>query len=300
MGPGAWKDRWDTVGPMSVSPFFFDREALLELAGRHSAGYQHATPFPHVVLDDFLPPEAAEACEREFPGREDIGWDLYTDGGKTLKLATSNEAIMPPLIRQVVGQFNSAAMVEFLEKLTGITGLIPDPHLVGGGLHRIENGGFLEIHADFNEHGLLKLDRRLNLLLYLNPGWDEDWGGHLELWDRSMRACERRIAPLFNRCVIFSTTDTSFHGHPSPLACPSDVARRSLAFYYYSNGRPEGERSAPHSTLYQTRGGAEGRLAPVPTDRLRRAVARRMPPPVKKAVRSIEDKARRARSRPGS
>lgn len=281
------------------SLFFFDREALLELATRRAAEYQGATPFPHVVIDDFLPTEVAETCEHDFPAKDGFDWDLYTDGGRTLKLATSNEAIMPPRIRQIVGQFNSVAMIEFLEKLTGIPGLIPDPHLVGGGLHRIEQGGFLEIHADFNQHGLLKLDRRLNLLLYLNPGWKEEWGGHLELWDQSMKVCQRRISPLFNRCVIFSTTDTSFHGHPKPLECPPDIARRSLAFYYYSNGRPESERSDPHSTLYQTGKYDEAGedLLARRAGRLRHAIARRAPARLRLAIRSLEQRARTATRR---
>lgn len=274
--------------------FFFDRDDLVARAEKHAAEYQSAHPFPHIVLEDFLPLDVAKMCEQEFPGAEDISWDKYSDGGHTLKLATSKEAIMPASIRQVVSQFNSAAMVEFLERLTGITGLIPDPHLVGGGLHRIERGGFLDIHADFNQHSVLRLDRRLNLLLYLNPDWDEEWGGQLELWDSSMRACESRISPTFNRCVIFNTTDSSFHGHPHPLACPSSIARRSFAFYYYTNGRPLDERTEAHSTLYQTER-VDGR--PFDVARLRAAVGKRLPPGVKQAVRSFQSGSRTIVSR---
>ncbi len=147
--------------------------------------------------------------------------------------------------------------VNFLEKLTGISGLIPDPHYLGGGLHQIERGGFLKIHADFNRHSRLKLDRRINVLLYLNRPWEDTWGGHLELWDSTMTICADKIAPLFNRLVVFTTTDSSFHGHPDPLDCPPDVVRRSLALYYYTNGRPEREQSKVHSTLHQARPGED-------------------------------------------
>ena len=95
----------------------------------------------------------------------------------------------------------------------------------------------------------------MNLLLYLNPAWDDAWGGALELWDRGMQACVQRIAPIANRCVVFSTTRDSYHGMPDALRCPDGVTRRSLALYYYSNGRPEHERGPDHSTLWQARPG---------------------------------------------
>ena len=115
---------------------------------------------------------------------------------------------------------SSPPVLRFLEALTGIEGLIPDPYFGGAGPHQILPGGFLKVHADFNWHPLLKLDRRLNLLVYLNKDWREEYGGQLELWDRDMARCERQILPVFNRTVVFSTTDFSFHGHPRPLACP--------------------------------------------------------------------------------
>ena len=151
--------------------------------------------------------------------------------------------------RWLLYQLNSSVFVNFLEELTGVGGLIPDPHFEGGGLHQIERGGFLKIHADFNRHPKLNLDRRLNLLLYLNEDWKDDYGGHLELWDREVARCVKRIAPVFNRCVVFTTTDFSFHGHPEPLACPPAVTRKSLALYYYSNGRPARSRPVERGTL---------------------------------------------------
>ncbi|TYO60757.1 2OG-Fe(II) oxygenase, partial [Bradyrhizobium hipponense] len=141
----------------------------------------------------------------------------------------------------------------FLERLTGIEGLIPDPYLLGGGLHMIPRGGRLAIHADFNIHKKLRLDRRLNLLLYLNYDWKEEWGGALELWDKDVKTKERAYLPIANRMVVFSTTDTAYHGHPDPLRSPKGKYRRSIALYYYTNGRPEDERSADHSTIFRMR-----------------------------------------------
>jgi Rps23 Pro-64 3,4-dihydroxylase Tpa1-like proline 4-hydroxylase len=147
-------------------------------------------------------------------------------------------------------------MLNFLEILTGIKGVIPDPYYVGGGLHQIKPGGNLEVHADFNLHTKLKLDRRINVLVYMNKDWHEEYGGHFELWNKDMTAAEQKILPLFNRCAIFSTTSTSYHGHPTPLSCPPDRTRKSIATYYYSNGRPEEEANESHSTLFMQRPGA--------------------------------------------
>jgi Rps23 Pro-64 3,4-dihydroxylase Tpa1-like proline 4-hydroxylase len=110
------------------------------------------------------------------------------------------------------------------------------------------------MHADFNRHPKLNLDRRLNLLVYLNEGWAEQNQGWLELWDRTMRNRVTRVLPVFNRTVVFSTTSFSFHGQPEPILGPPDLVRRSIALYYYTNGRPAEEISEPdHSTLWQAR-----------------------------------------------
>jgi len=150
---------------------------------------------------------------------------------------------------------NSQVFLQFLQNLTGIEGLLPDPRLQGGGMHQIERGGRLGVHVDFNRHRTSKLDRRLNVLLYLNKDWSEDYGGHFEMWDRQMERCVQRVLPIFNRLVVFSTTETSWHGHPDPLTCPEDRTRKSLALYYYTNGRPDSEVAETHSTKFRTRPG---------------------------------------------
>ena len=120
------------------------------------------------------------------------------------------------------------------QELTGIKGLIPDPYFEGGGLHETKRGGHLGVHADFNVHERLRLERRLNLLVYLNEDWADDYGGQLELWNKDMSDCAVRVKPVFGRAVIFNTALDSFHGHPDPLACPADRSRRSIATYYYT------------------------------------------------------------------
>ena len=77
---------------------------------------------------------------------------------------------------------------------------------MGAGQHEIKPGGLLKIHADFNKHNISGLDRRLNVLVYLNKDWKEEYGGHFELWDKDMKHCVKKILPTFNTMAIFSTT----------------------------------------------------------------------------------------------
>ncbi len=204
-------------------------------------------PFPHLIRDDAIYPEMLDAVLEEWPG-PDAGWQAF-DNPLERKRALNRLDALGPATRDLLAWFNSADTVAWLGAETHIDGLVADPSYVGGGLHEIAPGGYLEVHADFNVHPATGLDRRLNALLYLNRDWRDEWGGHLELCGPDAH-CVVRLAPVFNRLVVFATTDTSFHGHPEPLACPLDRCRRSLAFYYYSAGRPESERSPSHSTLF--------------------------------------------------
>ena len=236
-------------------PYVTDPNYLANIAEKYAEQYQNATPFPHVVIDDFLPPEILETILKEYPAPNEIQWREFANKSES-KLASKSEQQMGEMTRFLLYQLNSETFINFLEKLTGIEGLIPDPHFVGGGLHQIKPGGFLKVHVDFNKNTRLKLDRRLNLLLYLNKDWQDEYGGHLQLWNQEMTACEAKILPIFNRCVVFSTTDFSYHGHPDPLTCPEDRTRRSLALYYYSNGRPAEEvKDGSHSTIFRERPG---------------------------------------------
>jgi Rps23 Pro-64 3,4-dihydroxylase Tpa1-like proline 4-hydroxylase len=212
--------------------------------------YASAQPFPHVVIDGLFDDAELDSVLRDFPSPDAMRWMKF-DNPLEKKLGYFHEtATISKTIREFLNVMNSFEMLQWLEEVTGIDGLIPDPYFGGGGLHQIEPGGFLKVHADFNVHPKLKLDRRLNMLIYLNKNWREEWGGQLELWDREQRGAVERILPLFNRTVIFSTTDTSFHGHPHPLTSPPGVTRKSVSLYYYTAGRPAEERSAPHDTIF--------------------------------------------------
>ena len=214
------------------------------------AQYISAEPFPHIALDGLFDDDALDAVLREFPGPEGMKWRQF-DSPMEKKLGYYHEtSSISKTVRDFLNEMNSFEMLLWLEAVTGIEGLIPDPYFGGGGLHQIEAGGFLKVHADFNVHPKLKLDRRLNMLVYLNKDWRDEYGGHLELWNQDGKSVRTKYLPLFNRTVIFSTSDTSFHGHPHPLTPPPGRSRKSVSLYYYTAGRPEAERSAPHDTLF--------------------------------------------------
>jgi Rps23 Pro-64 3,4-dihydroxylase Tpa1-like proline 4-hydroxylase len=222
---------------------------LKRIAKYEKEHYRQASPFPHIVLDAFVDGGMLRRVADEIAAMDHSSWHRTTTD-RERKLSTEDDSTFGPFTRRLFTELNSSLFVTFLEDLTGITGLIADPHLRGGGLHEIERGGLLKVHADFNFYERMHVWRRLNVLIYLNTEWDEAWGGHLELWDADGKTCAKRIAPLFNRAVIFDTSNRSYHGHPHPLDCPEGQSRRSLALYYYTVDYPYAEDQAPHSTLF--------------------------------------------------
>lgn len=229
---------------------YLEPSKLQRVAAEHRQAYANAEPFPHAVLDGLFPDEALDELLRAFPDPQSKVWKEY-DNYHEKKLETQGEARLGDNVSLLLYQFNSAPFLAFLEQLTGIKGLIPDPYFSGGGLHQIVPGGKLGIHADFSRHATLPLHRRINALIFLNRDWKEEYGGHLELWDREMTQCIQRIAPVYNRMVVFTTTDWSYHGHPHPVRCPEGMSRKSVALYYFTVDRPEGETIAgKQSTLF--------------------------------------------------
>lgn len=245
------------------------KEELAFVSRRHldnvedlARAYATALPYPHVVLEEFLQSEIAQNLAECFPPRDQpmqrASRDARLENGRTVQVAKRNYAQgeVDASVEHMFKRLNSDAFLHFLELLSGIQGLLTDPTMRGAGLHATDPGGFLAIHADFNRHPRLGLDRRVNLLLYLNDDWRPGYGGELELWDRDLTACQSRIAPIANRCVIFSTSSWSFHGHPQPWQGPTGGCRKSLAMYYYSDGRPQAEVSEPHATIWPETPGA--------------------------------------------
>jgi Rps23 Pro-64 3,4-dihydroxylase Tpa1-like proline 4-hydroxylase len=228
----------------------------LSIFDKLSTNYQTAYPFPYVVIDNFLPEFLVLKCLEEVKNNEDWGYNqqkwvepfqvnkFYLPGDTQDVSKLRNEL---PATTLILDYLNSPNFLTALENLTGIKKLFRDPLLMGGGVHKINTGGKLAIHKDYNIHPETKHRRKLNLLLYLNKDWDTRWGGNLELWNKELNTKIIEVEPIFNRVVIF-TIDDAPHGHPHPLNCPEDISRYSLALYYFIDETPDDG----HSVIFYT------------------------------------------------
>ncbi len=201
--------------------------------------YQKAIPFPNIVIDNFFNENFLSNVLKEFPDLAVVNHSQKYQNKDEVKFANNDYMKFPANIKKLIHFMNSDSFLHFLQKITSIEEkLIPDPELNGGGLHEIKSGGYLKVHTDFNKHPNTDLDRRVNILIYLNKNWKVSYKGDLQLWDKNMSKCQKKIIPMFNRMVVFSTNDYSNHGHPDPIMCPNDLSRKSIALYYFSKGRP--------------------------------------------------------------
>lgn len=218
--------------------------------------YDAAQPFPHIMIDDFLPTEVAEMCLREFP-TSSTGAFTFDRAQEKLKTQFNPDYLQKD-VRNLFYSFNSRPFIKVLENICGIRGLTPDPYFLGAGFHETRNTGYLSIHADFNHHKPMNLERRINLLIYLNKDWKSEYGGQLELWNDDVTICKTSVIPTFNRCVIFNTTSRSWHGNPNPVNHPTGETRKSIALYYYTATWSDTGRE--HTTQFQVRKGSNDKV----------------------------------------
>jgi len=229
---------------------------LESFAKNHNPEYIIGNPYPHLVIDNFFESHILEEVCSEFSLNNEN--NVIFNNPNEKKITLNRWQDFGPNCTKFINFLNNKTFIKFLENLTGIKELVADNLLEGGGLHEIRKDGYLKIHADFNKHSQTNLDRRLNVLVYLNKDWKNEWGGGFEMWSNDLKQCVKKIEPIFNRTVIFSTTSTSFHGHPEPLKTPDLISRKSIAMYYYTNGRPKHEIQEGlkyHSTLFKNTGG---------------------------------------------
>jgi hypothetical protein len=220
-----------------------------------------AKPFRYVMFENFFYPDKAETIYDSYPSITDGKWDSTTYVDQKNKFAKTKFE-EGSVLKNVFEEMNSKTLTQWLEQITGIKDILGDEELFGGGLHQSVKGAFLNVHVDYNIHPTTKYHRRMNVLVYMNKDWKEEYEGYLELWDLSGGKMNQiaRIAPAFNRCVIFETSEISFHGHPKPLNAPSGINRKSLATYYYTVDRPANEIASEHNTIYVNTEGATGQL----------------------------------------
>ena len=224
--------------------------------------FKSKLPFRYLIIDNFFPNSVAKSILQSIPLIDHKVWDgkTYMDQKKKFQLSSFEEGTV---LGDTFDELNSKQFVNWLEDITGFTDLTGDNSLFGGGLHQTINGGFLNVHIDYNIHPKTKLPRKLNVIVFLNLDWKEEYKGHFELWDlrNSPGTLMERILPDFNRCVIFETNEISFHGHPSPLSTPKGVARKSLATYYYSTKPTVKELvQENHNTIFANTQGITGNV----------------------------------------
>lgn len=227
------------------------KDAAIEVGRSAASDYRARSPYPYGWFDDFLPPEILDKVRdelRTLPEAE----QMFDRAQEKLKSQFVPERL-PTYTREVLYALNSRPFLMFLEELTGIEGLIPDPYYTGGGIHVVANGGHLDIHADFNHHAKLNLERRINVLIYLNRDWREEWGGSFEVWNDEMTEKVASFVPLFNRMVCFNTGTTTMHGNPEPVNHPDGEPRMSIALYYYTATWDDTRKA--HSTIFKPRPG---------------------------------------------
>ena len=212
----------------------------------------NADPFPNIVIDNLFDLSLMNEIHAAYPKKDDVSWWGYNNHFEK-KLAFDRVQDLDGCFQEYFNFVNSWNFTKQIEKLTGIGGIIADPSLRGGGLHMIESGGKLDIHADFNYHSTTGWKRQLNMITFLNKDWKPEYNGQIEFWDREMTKCVKSVNPLFNRTVIFKTSDNTWHGHPDPLRCPVGTFRKSLAVYYYTHHEDNLGHLEYRSTDYQKR-----------------------------------------------
>lgn len=221
------------IKPYNGDPFTLDAEACDAIGKDLTAAHQAADPFPHTVIDDFLPRPVIDYCLANFPTRPGKNSTSFDRDQERYK-ASFNPDELEPGLRRIFYNFNSRPFVRVIENITGIKGLIPDPYFIGAGFHEIGTGGHLSVHVDFNHHKLMDLERRVNVLIYLNDDWKAEYGGQLEFWNADMSTCVQSIVPVANRAAMFTLSETSYHGNPQLIAHPEGRTRKSIALYYYT------------------------------------------------------------------
>jgi len=244
------------VGHDATGPgFFLDRSRLRTLAAEHRARYRDARPYAHAVFDGFLGHELADALADRFPGPQHSGWlrrDFREQSKRLGQLQRTGFEGVDGGLRHLLSELSSMAFLDFLGELTGVEGLIADPHFRGAGPSLTLPGGHLALHADFNRDRTRHLARQITVIYYLAKDWSPAWGGALEMWDEARTRCEASYLPLPDRLVVMAHGDTWWHGHPAPLACPEGRFRASVAAYYYVATPPESGEDDAHGAIWAT------------------------------------------------
>jgi len=228
-------------------------DSLIDME-RLSSENVNLDPVPNFCFDNFLTPDFANEIYDAFPSYEDalkVGRQFAAVNEK-FKVQVTDSKHFPKPILELHEMLASDDFVAKVGDMLSIPNLIADPNLNGGGIHETNSGGHLDVHIDFNYVKQKQWHRRVNILLYFNKEWKEEYGGYFELWDKEVKNRKEYFAPDFNRACGFATSENSWHG-VTPINCPPDMVRKSFAVYYYTKEPPAGWDGVEHSTIFKKR-----------------------------------------------
>jgi hypothetical protein len=247
--PGLIINVMSPIKNVGIAAILSDRLRLPHDSAALHTSYETAKPFRHIILDDVFDPALLERVCQEIPRIDDDTWVRESDD-HIKQFNHRSPVSLGEGASELVALLHSAAFLYFLSEVTGIWELLPDPYLQGASYHVVPRGGFFNVHVDRNVAYSTGLVRRLALMLYLNKDWKTEYGGQFELWNDTGTQRVKAVEPIFNRCLVFEVTDTSYHGLPVPVACPPGRTRNSFAVYFHTVAKPGEGEIKPHTSVY--------------------------------------------------
>jgi Rps23 Pro-64 3,4-dihydroxylase Tpa1-like proline 4-hydroxylase len=237
-----------TSQQLTASPSFSEAYFSIDKVNALKQDFQNAKPYKHLVMDNFLKSDVAEVLHAHFPPTEKLA--KHYDGLNENKSEGANFGDFHPAFAELRRDLMSKEFAQWMATVTGIDDVFVTDDNLGCGLHEGKNGSFLDVHIDFNIHAEKNVHRRLNMLIYMNKDWKPEYGGDLEMWNADMTNCDKKVAPLFNRAVIFETNEISYHGY-SKITVPAGMTRKSIYTYFYTDTREGAVKY--HDTIFKPR-----------------------------------------------
>lgn len=237
------------MADLSIMQFLNPSLLAIDSISKLRNDFASSVPYKHLVIDNFLRVDVAESLYANFPA-----YDIFNkkyDGLNERKAEGSNFEDFDALFTELRKEVSSPEFNDFISQITGVKEVFVTDDAMGSGLHQGKAGSFLDIHIDFSMHHLANVYRRLNLLIFFNKEWKDEWAGHTELWNADMTECVKKVRPDFNRAVIFATTGKSYHGY-GKINPPENITRKSFYTYFYTS-QPGEQNESYNDTIFKAR-----------------------------------------------